>query len=109
MMKLGKISPLAFSRMKQRGISIDALHHLLAHGQVEKQFDGARAVYLDCTFPGPTRNDSPKRTLYAVVVCGGGCGRRGAYGGKACTPERVAMRHRAARLPHPDTYPRSPA
>jgi len=42
MMKLGKISPLAFSRMKQRGISIDALNDLLAHGQVEKQFDGGR-------------------------------------------------------------------
>jgi len=46
MMKPGKISPLAFSRMKQRGISIDALNHLLAHGQVEKQFDGARVPAL---------------------------------------------------------------
>lgn len=71
MMKLGKISPLAFSRMKQRGISIDALHHLLANGQVEKQFNGARVVYLDCPAPGPTRDGSAKRTLYAVVDAAG--------------------------------------
>ncbi len=36
MMKLGKISPLSFSRMKRSGISIAALRQLLAHGQVEK-------------------------------------------------------------------------
>jgi hypothetical protein len=70
MMKLGKISSLAFSRMRQRGISLDTLNHLLAHGQVEKKFDdGAQVVYLDCT--GPTRDHSPKRTLYAVVDAAG--------------------------------------
>jgi len=71
MMKLGKISPLAFSRMKQRGISIDALNDLLARGQVEKQFDGARVVYLDNTGPGPAWNGNPKPRLYAVVDAAG--------------------------------------
>ena len=71
MMKLGKISPLAFSRMKQRGISIDALHDLLAHGQVEKQFDGAQVVYLDSPAPCPTWGGSPKPRLYAVVDAAG--------------------------------------
>ncbi len=71
MMKLGKISPLAFSRMKQRGISIDALHHLLAHGQVEKQFDGARVVYLDSLSPGPAWAGSPRPRLYAVLDAAG--------------------------------------
>jgi hypothetical protein len=71
MMKLGKISPLAFSRMKQRGISIDALHDLLAHGQVEKQFDGAQVVYLDSPAPCPTWGCSPKPRLYAVVDAAG--------------------------------------
>jgi hypothetical protein len=70
-MKLGKISPLAFSHMKQRGISIAALHHLLAHGQVEKQLDGARVVYLDSPSPGPTWNGNPKPRLYAVVDAAG--------------------------------------
>lgn len=66
MMKLGKISPLAFSRMRQRGISLDTLSHLLAHGQIERKFDdGARVVYLDCT------GHRPKRTLYAVVDAAG--------------------------------------
>ena len=46
MMKLGKISSLAFSRMKQRGISIDALHHLLAHGQHDE--DGEHVeIYIE--------------------------------------------------------------
>ena len=71
MMKLGKISPLAFSRMRQRGISLAALNDLLAHGQVEKQFDGAQVVYLDCDLPRRTPDDSPKRTLYAVVDAAG--------------------------------------
>jgi hypothetical protein len=71
MMKLGKISPLAFSRMKQRGISIDALHHLLEHGQVEKQFDGARVIYLDSPTPGPVWAGSAKPRLYAVVDAAG--------------------------------------
>ncbi|WP_296819212.1 hypothetical protein [Thiobacillus sp.] len=51
MMKLGKISSLAFSHMKRRGISIDALNDLLANGQVEKQFDGAQVIYLDSPTP----------------------------------------------------------
>ena len=71
MMKLGKISPLAFSRMKQRGISIDALNDLLAHGQVEKQFDGGQVVYLDNPAPSPTWGSSPKPRLYAVVDAAG--------------------------------------
>jgi hypothetical protein len=71
MMKLGKISPLAFSRMKQRGISIDALNHLLANGQVEKQFDGARVVYLDSPSPSLTWGSHPKPRLYAVVDAAG--------------------------------------
>ena len=71
MMKLGKISPLAFSRMKQRGISIAALHHLLAHGQVEKQFDGARVVYLDSDASVPARVGNPRPRLYAVVDAAG--------------------------------------
>lgn len=71
MTKLGKISPLAFSRMKQRGISIDALNHLLTHGQVEKQFDGAQVVYLDRPAPGPARAGRPQPRLYAVVDSAG--------------------------------------
>jgi len=71
MMKLGKISPLAFSRMKQRGISIDALNDLLAHGQVEKQFDGAQVVYLDSPAPSPTWGSGPTPRLYAVVDAAG--------------------------------------
>ncbi len=71
MMKLGKISPLAFSRMKQRGISIDALNDLLIHGQVEKQFDGAQVVYLDSPTPSPTWGGVPKPRLYAVVDAAG--------------------------------------
>ena len=71
MMKLGKISPLAFSRMKQRGISIDALNDLLARGQVEKQFDGAQVVYLDSPSPDPAWSGGPKPRLYAVVDAAG--------------------------------------
>jgi hypothetical protein len=71
MTKLGKISPLAFSRMKQRGISIAALHQLLAHGQVEKQFDGAQVVYLDSPVTSPTWGSSPQPRLYAVVDAAG--------------------------------------
>ncbi|MHB1092402.1 hypothetical protein [Thiobacillus sp.] len=67
MMKLGKISALAFSRMKQRGISIDALNDLIAHGQVEKQFDGAQVVYLDSPMPGPSWAGRPQPRLYAVM------------------------------------------
>ncbi|MCA1925832.1 MAG: DUF4258 domain-containing protein [Thiobacillus sp.] len=66
-MKLGKISPLAFSRMKQRGISIATLGNLLAHGQVEPQFDGARVVYLDSPLPAPHWGGRPQPRLYAVV------------------------------------------
>jgi len=71
MMKLGKISPLAFSRMKQRGISIAALNDLLARGQVEKQFDGARVVYLDSPAPAPSWAGRPQPRLYAVVDAAG--------------------------------------
>jgi hypothetical protein len=71
MMKLGKISPLAFSRMKQRGISIDALNHLLAHGQVEKHFDGGQVVYLDSPDPGPVWRGHPKPRLYALLDAAG--------------------------------------
>ena len=71
MMKLGKISPLAFSRMKQRGISIDALDHLLAHGQVETHFDGGQLVYLDSPEPGPLWRGRPKPRLYAVLDAAG--------------------------------------
>jgi hypothetical protein len=70
-MKLGKISPLAFSRMKQRGISIAALNHLLAHGQIERQFDGAQVVYLDSPTPSPSWGSGPKPRLYAVVDAAG--------------------------------------
>ena len=71
MMKLGKISPLAFSRMRQRGISLDALNDLLAHGQVEKQLDGVRVVYLDSPAPSPAWGGGPKPRLYAVVDAAG--------------------------------------
>ncbi|MHB8981183.1 hypothetical protein [Thiobacillus sp.] len=71
MMKLGKISPLAFSRMKQRGISIAALNELLARGQVEKQFDGAQVVYLDSPTPGPSWAARPQPRLYAVIDASG--------------------------------------
>jgi hypothetical protein len=71
MMKLGKISPLAFSRMKQRGISIDALNHLLAHGQVEKHFDGGQVVYLDSLEPETAWRGNPKPRLYAVMDAAG--------------------------------------
>ena len=70
-MKLGKISPLAFSRMKQRGISVDALNDLLAHGQVETQLDGAQVVYLDTPTPGPAWRGRPEPRLYAVVDAAG--------------------------------------
>jgi len=71
MMKLGKISPLAFSRMKQRGISIAALNDLLARGQVERQFDGAQVVYLDSPAPNPSWTSRPTPRLYAVVDAAG--------------------------------------
>ncbi len=71
MMKLGKISPLAFSRMKQRGISIDALNDLLARGQVENQPDGAQVIYLDSPVPGPAWVSRPAPRLYAVVDAAG--------------------------------------
>jgi len=70
-MRLGKISPLAFSRMKQRGISIATLNDLLARGQVEKQFDGARVVYLDSPAPAPSWAGRPQPRLYAVVDAAG--------------------------------------
>lgn len=70
-MKLGKISPLAFSHMKRRGISIDGLNHLLAHGQVEKQFDGSQLVYLDTPTLQPASLARPVPRLYAVVDAAG--------------------------------------
>lgn len=70
-MKLGKISPLAFSRMRQRGISIDALNDLLAHGQVEQNADGAQVIYLDPPTPGPGWVSRPAPRLYAVVDAAG--------------------------------------
>ena len=70
-MELGKISTLAFNRMKQRGISLETLQHLLAHGHVESQHDGARLVYLDSILPRPIREGSPRRMLYAVVDAAG--------------------------------------
>jgi hypothetical protein len=71
MMKLGKISALAFSHMKQRGISIDALNDLIAHGQVEKPFAGAQVVYLDSPTPGPSWAGRPQPRLYAVMDAAG--------------------------------------
>lgn len=38
---------------------------------VEKKPDGARLVYLNCNFPRPTRDGSPRRTLYAVLDASG--------------------------------------
>ena len=70
-MKLGKISPLAFSRMKQRGISIAALYDLLSRGQAERQFDGAQVVYLDDPAPAPTWAGRPQPRLYAVLDAAG--------------------------------------
>lgn len=66
-MKLGKISALALSHMKQRGISIAALNDLITHGQVEKQFDGAQVVYLDSPIATPSRAGRPQPRLYAVM------------------------------------------
>ena len=57
--------------MKQRGISIDALNDLLAHGQVEKQLDGAQVIYLDSPAPGPAWSGNPQPRLYAVVDSAG--------------------------------------
>jgi hypothetical protein len=71
MMKLGKISPLAFSRMKQRGLSIDALNDLLARGQAEPQPDGAQVIYLDTPSPRPSWSGRPEPRLYAVVDAAG--------------------------------------
>lgn len=70
-MKLGRISTLAFNRMRQRGITMDTLCHLLAHGHVEQKLDGAQLVYLDCTLPRPARDGRPKRMLYAVLDAAG--------------------------------------
>ncbi len=71
MMKLGKISPLALSRMKQHGISLDVLNDLLARGETERQFDGARVVYLDSPASGQAWGGNPKPRLYAVVDAAG--------------------------------------
>jgi hypothetical protein len=71
MMNLGKISPLAFSHMKQRAISIAALNDLITHGQVEKQFDGAQVVYLDSPVPSPSWTSRPQPRLYAVMDAAG--------------------------------------
>jgi hypothetical protein len=71
MMKLGKISALAFSHMKRRGISIDALNDLLANGQIEKQFDGAQVIYLDSPTPDPSWSTRPQPRLYAVMDAAG--------------------------------------
>jgi hypothetical protein len=57
--------------MKQRGISIAALNDLIAHGQVEKQADGAQVVYLDSPTPGPSWAGRPAPRLYAVVDAAG--------------------------------------
>lgn len=70
-MKLGKISTLAFNRMKQRGISLATLRHLLAHGNVERKPDGARLVYLNCPLPRLARDGKRRRTLYAVLDAAG--------------------------------------
>lgn len=64
-MKLDKISTLALSRMKQRGISLATLRYLLAHGRVEKKCDGARLVYLDNDVYGSGRK------LYALLDAAG--------------------------------------
>ncbi len=66
-MKLGKISPLALSRMKRRGISLATLRYLLAEGRVERRLDGSRLVYLDMTAP----DRGAGRTLYALVDAAG--------------------------------------
>ena len=71
MMKLGKISSLALSHMKQRGISIAALSDLITHGQVERQFDGAQVVYLDAPSPSPSWAGRPQPRLYAVMDAAG--------------------------------------
>lgn len=70
-MKLGKISALAFSRMKQCGISIAALNELLSRGQAERQFDGAQVVYLDDPAPAPNWAGRPQPRLYAVLDAAG--------------------------------------
>lgn len=64
-MKLGKISTLAMTRMKQRGISLATLRYLLAHGRVERKIDGARLVYMDCEPSGGGRK------LYALLDAAG--------------------------------------
>ena len=71
MMKLGKISALARSHMKQRGISFAALSELITHGQIEKQFDGAQVVYLDGPTPTPSWSGRPQPRLYAVMDAAG--------------------------------------
>lgn len=68
-MELNTISPYAKARMKCRGISINALEHLLAHGRVEALADGVRLV---CLASGqyqlnPNRIPAGLRTLYALV------------------------------------------
>lgn len=70
-MELGKISTLAFKRMKQRGITLATLRHLLAHGNVERKPDGARLVYLNSYLPRLARDGKPRRTLYAVLDAAG--------------------------------------
>lgn len=70
-MKLGKISSLAFSRMKQCGLSIAALDDLLTRGQAERQFDGAQIIYLDTPAPAPTWTGRPQPRLYAVLDAAG--------------------------------------
>lgn len=69
--KLGKISALALSHMKRRGITIAALDDLIAHGQVETQLDGAQIVYLDAPVPAPAWSGRPQPRLYAVMDAAG--------------------------------------
>ncbi|MEW6414472.1 MAG: hypothetical protein AB1482_04380, partial [Pseudomonadota bacterium] len=43
------------------GISIAALADLISRGQVERQFDGARVVYLDAPASAAARAGRPQR------------------------------------------------
>src|SRR3569832_1279625 len=71
MMKLGKISSLAFSHMKRRGNTNNTHNDQHTNRQIEKQFDGAQGIYLDSPTPGPSWAGRPTPRLYAVVDAAG--------------------------------------
>ncbi|MDA8382528.1 MAG: hypothetical protein M0037_05590 [Betaproteobacteria bacterium] len=70
-MQWNTVSPYAKVRMKRKGITLDALRHLLAHGEIQPLGDGVRLVCLCTPAPAPLRHPARRGTLYALVDAGG--------------------------------------